>query len=65
MEGVRFRPMVDLGGTPEQQEQQAINNLREKIELEQLREKLQKAGIPSILDDVDINDTFLKKLHQK
>jgi hypothetical protein len=65
MAGVRFRPIADLEGTPKQQEQQTVNNLREKIELEQLHEKLQKAGIPSILDGMDIDDNFLKKLHQK
>jgi hypothetical protein len=60
MEGVKFRPLVDLSKSAQELEQDAIEKLRLKIELTQLQEELKKAGIPSILDNKVIDDDFIK-----
>jgi hypothetical protein len=59
MEGVKFRPLVDLSKSAQELEQDAIEKLRLKIELTQLQDKLGKAGIPSILDNKVIDDDFI------
>jgi hypothetical protein len=59
MEGIKFRPLVDLSKSAQELEQDAIEKLRLKIELTQLQEKLKKAGIPSILDNKVIDDDFV------
>lgn len=59
MEGVKFRPLVDLSKSAQELEQDAIKKLRLKIELTQLQEELKKAGVPSILDNKVIDDDFI------
>ena len=60
MEGVKFKPLVDLSKSAQELEQDAIEKLRLKIELTQLQAELRKAGIPSILDNKVIDDDFIK-----